>query len=110
MTNSPLYITEAEVGRLVTITDAIAALEEMFATWGDPLTQNLPRQRARLPVGAFNHMGAAYGAKKIYGLKAYAGGHESTPGHVLIYSNTDNSLKAMIECNLLGQTRTGAAS
>jgi alanine dehydrogenase len=108
--SQPLYLTEADVGRLVTVQDAIAALEEMFATWDDPLTQNLPRQRARLPVGAFNHMGAAYGAKKIYGLKAYAGNNEGTPGHVLIYSSEDNSLKAMIECDLLGQTRTGAAS
>lgn len=106
----PLYITEAEVARLVTVKDAIAALEEMFALWGDPLIQNLPRQRAKLPVGAFNHMGASYGAKKIYGLKAYAGGKGSTQGHVLIYSNEDFSLKAMIECDLLGQTRTGAAS
>jgi alanine dehydrogenase len=106
----PLYITEAEVARLVTVRDAIAALEEMFAAWGDPLVQNLPRQRAKLPVGAFNHMGASYGAKKIYGLKAYAGGKGSTQGHVLIYSNEDFSLKAMIECDLLGQTRTGAAS
>ena len=106
----PLYITEAEVARLVTVKDAIAALEEMFACWGDPLMQNLPRQRAKLPVGAFNHMGASYGAKKIYGLKAYAGGKGSTQGHVLIYSNDDFSLKAMIECDLLGQTRTGAAS
>ena len=43
----PLYITEAEVARLVTVKDAIAALEEMFASWGDPLMQNLPRQRAQ---------------------------------------------------------------
>jgi alanine dehydrogenase len=106
----PLYITEAEVARLVTVRDAIAALEEMFAAWSDPPMQNLPRQRAKLPVGAFNHMGASYGAKKIYGLKAYAGGKGSTQGHVLIYSNEDFSLKAMIECDLLGQTRTGAAS
>ncbi len=106
----PLYITEAEVARLVTVKDAIAALEEMFASWGDPLMQNLPRQRAKLPTGAFNHMGASYGAKNIYGLKAYAGGKGSTQGHVLIYSNDDFSLKAMIECDLLGQTRTGAAS
>jgi ornithine cyclodeaminase/alanine dehydrogenase len=109
MSHSPLYLTEAEVGRLVTVKDAIAALEEMFATWGGPLTQNLPRQRAKLPAGVFNHMGAGYGAKKIYGLKAYAGNNEK-PGHVLIYSSDDGSLKAIIECDLLGQIRTGAAS
>jgi Predicted ornithine cyclodeaminase, mu-crystallin homolog len=73
MTTAPIYLTEADVGRLVTVKDAIATLEELFATWGQPSTVNLPRQRARLPGGAFNLMGAAYGAKGVYGLKAYAG-------------------------------------
>jgi len=110
MPHSPIYLTEADVARLVTVKDAIAALEELFATWGSPGTTNLPRQRARLPNGAFNHMGAAYLAKNVYGLKAYAGGKGATHGHVALYSTTDNSLKALIECDLFGQTRTGAAS
>jgi alanine dehydrogenase len=63
MTTAPIYLTEADVGRLVTVKDAIATLEELFATWGQPSTVNLPRQRARLPGGAFNQMrtGAASG-------------------------------------------------
>ena len=36
MTTSPIYLTEADVGRLVTVKDAIATLEELFATWGNP--------------------------------------------------------------------------
>src|SRR2546430_13555441 len=46
----PIYLTEADVGRLVTVKDAIATLEALFATWGQPSTSNLPRQRARLAV------------------------------------------------------------
>jgi hypothetical protein len=42
-------LTEHDVCRLVTIKDAIATLEDLFATWSDPATVNLPRQRA--PVG-----------------------------------------------------------
>ena len=70
MATSPIYLTEADVGRLVTVKDAIATLETLFATWGQPATSNLPRQRARLAGGAFNLMGAAYGAKGVHGLKA----------------------------------------
>src|SRR5438034_5575104 len=44
----PIYLTEADVSRLVTVKDAIATLEALFATWGQPSTSNLPRQRARL--------------------------------------------------------------
>ena len=52
MAASPIYLTEADVGRLVTVKDAIATLETLFATWGQPSTSNLPRQRARLAGGA----------------------------------------------------------
>jgi alanine dehydrogenase len=106
---SAIYLTEADVGRLVTVKDAIVALEELFATWGQPSTANIPRRRARLPGGAFNLMGAAYGAKGIYGLKAYAG-MKGGQFHTLLYSSVDGKLKAMIEADLFGQLRTGAAS
>ena len=105
----PLYLTEADVQRLVTVKDAIATLELMFETWRDPATINLPRQRAQIGKGSFNLMGAAWGASEIFGLKAYLG----APGgrfHVLLYSSRDGSLKAMIEADHLGRMRTGAAS
>ena len=92
-----------------TVKDAIATLEALFATWGQPSTSNLPRQRARLAGGAFNLMGAAYGAKGVHGLKAYAG-VKGAQYHTLLYSSLDGKLKAMIEADLFGQMRTGAAS
>jgi alanine dehydrogenase len=109
MTTSPIYLTEADVRRLVTIKDALTVLEELFATWGEPSTSNLPRQRATLSGGTFNLMGAAYGAKHVHGLKAYAG-LKGGQFHTLLYSSSDGRLKAMIEADLLGQLRTGAAS
>src|SRR5262249_34635936 len=109
MSTPPIYLTEADVGRLVTVKDAIATLEALFATWGQPSTSNLPRQRARLAGGAFNLMGAAYGAKGVHGLKVYAG-VKGAQFHTLLYSSLDGELKAMIEADLLGQMRTGAAS
>ena len=109
MAAAPIYLTEADVGRLVTVKDAIGVLEELFATWGQGATANLPRQRARLPGGSFNLMGAAYGAKGVHGLKAYAG-LKGGQFHTLLYSSSDGRLKAMIEADLFGQMRTGAAS
>ena len=106
---APLYLTEADVQRLVGVKDAIATLELLFETWSDPTTVNLPRQRAPIGNGAFNLMGAAWGAAEVFGLKAYYG----APGgrfHVLLYSSRDGRLKAMIEADHLGRIRTGAAS
>ena len=106
---SAIYITEADVSRLVTVKDAITTLEELFATWGQPGTSNLPRQRAKLAGGAFNLMGAAYGAKNVHGLKAYAG-VKGAQFLTLLFSSSDGKLKAIIEADLFGQLRTGAAS
>jgi ornithine cyclodeaminase/alanine dehydrogenase-like protein (mu-crystallin family) len=104
-----LYLTEADVARLVTVEDAIAVLEEAFALWREPGTTNLPRQRARLGGGTFNLVGAACDKKGIFGLKAYFGGKGGARYHVLLYA-ADGNLLAMIEADLLGALRTGAAS
>ncbi len=106
----PIYLTEEDVCRLVTVKDAIGTLEELFATWSDPATVNLPRQRARVGGSAFNLMGAAWGAKSLFGLKAYYAGGNGARFHVLLYSANDAKLKAIIEADNLGRMRTGAAS
>ena len=106
----PLYLTEADVARLVTVKDAIAVLEETFALWHDPGTTNLPRQRAKLAAGSLNLMGAACEKKNIFGLKAYFAGKGGARYHVLLYAGDGSGLMAMIEADLLGALRTGAAS
>src|SRR5579859_8264580 len=63
----PIYLTEADVQRLVSVKDAIATLELLFETWPNPATVNLPRQRARIGKGNFNLMGAAWGTGESFG-------------------------------------------
>jgi alanine dehydrogenase len=104
-----LYLTERDVCSLATVKDAIASLQLMFETWGDPATVNLPRQRAPVGQGSFNLMGGAWGESEIFGLKAYYGAADGR-FHVLLYSARDGALKAMIEADNLGRMRTGAAS
>jgi alanine dehydrogenase len=107
---NPIYLTEEDVQKLATVKDAIATLEELFATWSEPATVNLPRRRASAGGGTFNLMGAAWGAKALFGLKAYYMGADGAPSHVLLYSARDSKLHAMIESDNLGRMRTGAAS
>jgi alanine dehydrogenase len=110
MLHSPIYVTEADVARLVTIGDTIAVLKEAFATWGDKGTTNLPRQRASLAAGNFHLMGASYEAKGVYGAKAYFGGKSGARYHTFLYAADGGTLLAIIESDLFGQLRTGAAS
>jgi alanine dehydrogenase len=106
----PLYLTETDVARLVTVKDAIDVLRDTFGHWRDPGTTNLPRQRARLAAGTLNLMGAASDPLGIFGLKAYFAGKAGTRYHALLYAADGSGLLAMIEADLLGALRTGAAS
>lgn len=110
MTDSPLYITEADVARLTDMRDAIAALEEAFTAWRDPGTANMPRQRASLPGGFFNLMGCVYARRGVYGHKGYAGGPGGANFYISLYGLEHRRLIAVLEANLLSQLRTGAAS
>jgi len=106
MTQLPLYLTEADVARLVTMKDALATTGEAFAAWRTPGTTNIPRARAPLPPGFLNLMGATYGPRGVLGHKSYFG----PASHFCLYSITEGRLAAVIESDLLGQLRTGAAS
>src|SRR5665647_268720 len=110
MLHAPIYLTEADVARLVTVGDTIAVLKEAFATWNDNGTTNLTRQRAPLAAGTFNLMGASYGAKGVYGAKAYFGGKSGARYHTFLYAADGGALLAIVESDLFGQLRTGAAS
>jgi alanine dehydrogenase len=107
---APIYLTEEDVRGLLTVTDALAALNECFAHWHDPGTTNIDRRRANVGAGNFNLMGAAYGHRKVYGLKAYFAGKSGARYHTLLYSAETAQLLAMIEADLFGAIRTGAAS
>ena len=108
--DGPIFLSEGDVQSLVSVKDAIATLEDLFATWSDPTTINMPRQRAKAGDGTFNLMGAAWGPKQLFGLKAYFGGGGDGRYYALLFSSKDGKLKAMIEADHLGQMRTGAVS
>ena len=101
-----LYLSEKDVVDLVSVDDAIAALQTAFADWGMAGTDNAPRQRIKLPQRAMNLMGASWGSGDVCGHKSYFSGCF----YVSLYSIEQKRLLALIEANKLGAMRTGAAS
>jgi alanine dehydrogenase len=105
-----LLLTDDEVGRALSMAEAIVALRGAFAGGYDLL----PRWRGRAPagtVGVYNVMAASVPAMGYMGLKSYAwvkGGRLRF--HVLLYSWATGALEAVLEADRLGQIRTGAAS
>jgi ornithine cyclodeaminase/alanine dehydrogenase-like protein (mu-crystallin family) len=105
-----IYLTESDVERLLTMPEAVAALEGAFARQSQGATINQPRRRLYLPRGTYHVMTAADLEMGFFGIKTYASFSPKTRFLVLLYSAQNGDLLAMIEADRLGQMRTGAAS
>lgn len=105
---SALLLTEGDVAGLVSVTDAIAALQTAFQEQSDGLAFTNPRSRLRVR-GAMLHMMAA-AVLGYFGYKAYtvAGGKARFYFH--LFSSDSGELLSVMEADRLGQIRTGAAS
>ena len=106
----PLYLTEAEVGELLTPADALEAVEGCFRRLAAGEIENRPRTRTRLEGGAFAVMSAVDRELGLAGLKSYAWLECGTPFVVVLFDLESAELAAVIEADKLGQLRTGAAS
>jgi alanine dehydrogenase len=106
-----LYLTEDDVGALLTVDDALEAVEGSFRRLADGAVENRPRYRMGLDEGVMAVMAAADLELGYAGLKTYtAFGTGDTRFVVLLFDTGRAELVAMIEADRLGQLRTGAAS
>ncbi|HZB35473.1 MAG TPA: ornithine cyclodeaminase family protein [Gaiellaceae bacterium] len=106
----PLYLTEADVERLLAPADAIAAVEGCFDRLARGEVENRPRIRQKANGGAFAVMSAVDHELKLAGVKSYAWVPGGTPFVVCLFDLERGELAAVIEADKLGQLRTGAAS
>jgi ornithine cyclodeaminase/alanine dehydrogenase-like protein (mu-crystallin family) len=106
-----LYLTEADVEGLLTIEDALEAVEGSFRRLAGGGVENRPRYRLGLAGGVLAVMSAVDTELGKAGLKTYtAFGHDDVRFVVLLFESNRADLAAVIEANRLGQLRTGAAS
>lgn len=108
--NRALFLREADIEALLTMDEAIEAVEAAFRALGEGNAQNRPRARVYVPGGVLNVMSAALPDAGVLGLKSYTGFRGGVRFLVLLYSAGDGRLLAVIEADRLGQMRTGAAS
>jgi alanine dehydrogenase len=107
-----MLIREDDVQRVLTMPDAIAALDIAFRAWGDGAASNVSRQRVlvREHQGMLHVLPAAVPALDALGFKAYTGFPEGVRFAVSLFSASTGALKAIIEADWLGRMRTGAAT
>jgi ornithine cyclodeaminase/alanine dehydrogenase-like protein (mu-crystallin family) len=106
-----LYLSENEVKSLVMMPEVLDMVDDAFKEQGAGTAPNQPRRRLHMPKGALQVMYGGLAGKGYMGLKAYS----TFPGIgvrflVLLWDSNTAELVALMEANILGQLRTGAAS
>ena len=101
-----IFLREKDVRQLLSISEAIAAVEQGLSEQGNGTGINLPRSRAQAGGIGVTMMVAALGAQGLGGFKAMGAGRPL----VVLYGGEPAKLLAVMEAGALGQIRTGAAT
>ncbi|MEP6893117.1 MAG: ornithine cyclodeaminase family protein [Gaiellaceae bacterium] len=101
------FITEDDVARLLTPAEAVAAVEDSFRRLAAATIENVPRYRVRLEPGALAVMSAVDRERGLACVKTYAVTQDGIGFVVVLF---DGAEPRVIEADMLGRLRTGAAS
>jgi ornithine cyclodeaminase/alanine dehydrogenase-like protein (mu-crystallin family) len=105
-----LYLTEDEVRGLLTMDDALPAVEAAFRKLSLDEAENVPRRRCQTDRVMLHVLPAAVKTLDAVGFKAYTTGRFPAKFHVYLFDPKAGGLAAILEADYLGQVRTGAAS
>ncbi len=105
-----IFLRESDIEKLATMKVALEAVEQAFRLQGEQNAENAPRRRCRIAKGFLHVMSSSLPTLGYAGLKSYTSVGTTTRFQVHLYSSKDGQLLAVMEADLLGQMRTGAAS
>lgn len=107
---SVLYLTEAEVARVLTMDLALEAVAVAFRKLALEEAENVPRRRCQTDLVMLHVLPAAAKTLGAIGFKAYTTSKQGARFHVTLYDGKTGEMTAIVEADLLGQFRTGAAT
>lgn len=105
-----LYLTEADVRRVLTMDVALPAVEAAFRKLALDEATTPPRQRCQTDAVMLHVLPAAAKTLGAIGLKAYTTGKFDALFNVFLFDPKHGGLTAIIQADYLGQVRTGAAT
>tara|TARA_Y100001934_G_scaffold281934_1_gene393572 strand:+ start:1035 stop:2024 length:990 start_codon:yes stop_codon:yes gene_type:complete len=111
MTASPIWITEADVVRLINLPDAINALERTLPLEARDHAASMPK--THLMVGsndAMHAIGGAVSAEGICGFKTWINVQGKSETTMTLFSLRDGTCLGVIEATALGQMRTASVT
>ena len=97
-----LYLTNDDVRRLLSVSECVKVLEDLFQQEAQGFVENLPRQRMRFGRTSATLMGGS-----VLGSNAYGVRHSTA---TLLYNTESGKLDAVLEPGTLAWIRTGAAT
>src|SRR4051794_526518 len=103
-------LTEDDVRHLLTMEDALDAVEAGLRKMALDEAFNISRGRVQTDHTMLHLMGAAAKSLGFLGYKSYTTGRKGNHFHVGLYDGKSGALVALIHADYLGQVRTGAAS
>jgi ornithine cyclodeaminase/alanine dehydrogenase-like protein (mu-crystallin family) len=105
-----LFLTESEVASVLTMDLALDAVGAAFRKLALDEAVNVPRQRCQTDLAMLHVLPAAAKTLGVLGFKAYTTTKAGAKFHVTLYDGKTGAMTAVVEADLLGQFRTGAAS
>lgn len=105
-----LFLGEDDVRQILTMSDAIKALEETFRQQGQGNVINQPRQRVRTEVSMLHYLAGALPHLGVMGYKAYTSSRAGIKFRVFLHDMESGELLSIMDGNYMGMMRTGAVS
>ncbi len=106
----PLYITEADVQRLLTPREVTDALEVTFQGLARGEGAQIPRFRVRHGKQILHTLPGLSRTDGVAGVKTYLSGPSGARFVTLLFGLESGELEAVVESDRLGQLRTGCAT
>ncbi|TDN70010.1 ornithine cyclodeaminase family protein [Paraburkholderia sp. BL10I2N1] len=107
---SPIWISEQNVVELMSLSDAIGALERGLAQQAAGDARNMVKTHVAWAENNLHAIGATYPKTGIVGTKTWAHTTGGTCPLLILFDAATGQLKAIIEAFALGQMRTGGIS
>src|SRR5262245_61614417 len=105
-----LLLTEDDVRQLLTMDEALEAVEQGLRKLALDEAFNVPRSRVQTDHAMLHVLSAAAKSFGVMGYKAYATSRKGSNFLVGLHDGKTGALLALIQADYLGQVRTGAAS
>jgi ornithine cyclodeaminase len=108
MNAEPLWITESQVTSLLTLAEAIPALEQGLCLQAQGKAESMPKTMLQFGSNNLHALGARLG--DYVGTKTWAHTEGGTCPLLLLWNAADGQLAAVIEAFALGNLRTGGTT